>query len=78
MLSRQRAHWQISLKYLMEALERYYWCKVVFAPQRATAAQKARLEKDYRTQATEAREEALTKFEASLQNHIFKATAAER
>ena len=51
---------------------------MVFAPQRATAARKARLEKDYSTQATEAREEALTKFEASLQNQIYKATAAER
>ena len=78
LLSRQPAHSQISLKYLVEALERYYRCKVVFAPQRATAARKARLEKDYSTQATEAREEALTKFEASLQNQIYKATAAER
>jgi hypothetical protein len=78
LLSRQRAHSQISLKYLVKALEHYYRCKVVFAPQRATAARKARLEKDYSTQATEAREEALTKFEASLQNQIYKATAAER
>ena len=78
LLSRQRAHSQISLKYLVEALEHYYRCNVVFAPQRATATQRARLEKDYSTQATEAREEALTKFEASLQNQIYKATAGER
>ena len=62
----------------MKALERYYRCKVVFAPHRTTAARKARLEKDYSTQATEAREEALAKFEASLQSQIYKATAAER
>ena len=62
----------------MEALERDYWYKVVFAPQRATAIWKASLEKYYSTQATEARKEALTKFEASLQNQIYKATAAER
>ena len=62
----------------MEALECYYLYKVVFAPQRATAARKARLEKDYSTQAIEAREEVLTKFEASLQNQIYNATSAER
>ena len=62
----------------MKALERYYRCKVVFAPQRATAAPKARLEKDYSTQATEAREDALAKFEDSLKSKIYNATAAER
>ena len=36
------------------------------------------MEKDYSTQATEAREEALAKFEASLQSKIYKVTAAER
>ena len=72
LLSRQRAHSQILLKYLMEALERYYRCKVVFAPKRATATRKARLEKDYSTQATEAREEVLTKFKASLQIRYIK------
>ena len=62
----------------MKALEHYYRCKVVCAPERATAAQKARLENDYSTQATEAREEALAKFEASLQSEIYKATTSER
>ena len=70
LFSRQRAPSQISLKYLVEALERYYPCKVVFAPQRATAERKARLENAYSTQVTEAREKALLKFEASLQGHI--------
>ena len=77
-LSGLRAHSQISLKYLVKVLERYYWCKEVFAPQRATAAWKVRLEKDCSTQATEAREDALAKFEASLQSKIYKATVAER
>ena len=78
LLSPKRAHSQISLKYLVKALEHYYRCKVVFAPQRATVARKARWEKDYSTKATEAREEALAKFEASLQSQIYKATTAER
>ena len=69
---------QISLKYLVNALERYYQCKVVFATHRATAAYKAHLEKDYSAQTTEAREKALAKFEASLQSQIYTATAAER
>ena len=77
LLSRLRAYSQISLKYLMTALEHYYQCKVVFAPQWVTAAWKARFEKDYRTQATEAWEKALAKFEASLQSKIYKASAAE-
>ena len=50
LLSGLRAYSQISLKYLVKALERYYRCKVVFAPQRATAARKAGLEKDNSTQ----------------------------
>ena len=78
LLSRQQAHLQISLKYLVEGLKCYYRCKVVFTPQRATAVRKGHLENDYSTEATETREEALTKFEASLQNQIYKATAAER
>ena len=78
LLLQQRAHSKISLKYLVKPLEHYYRCKVVFAPQRATAARKAHLEKDYSTKATKAREEALAKFEASLQSQIYKATAAER
>ena len=49
----------------------------MFAPQTATAVWKVHLEKDYSTQATEAREEALAKFEALLPSEIYKATAAE-
>ena len=77
LLSRLLAHSQISLKYLVKALERYYLCKVVLPPQRATATPNTHLEKHYITQATEAREEALAKYEASLQSEIYKATAAE-
>ena len=78
LLSRQRAHSSISLRYLQEALERFYLCKVVFSPQRATAARKARLERDYITQATKAKEEAMEKFEASLQSEIYGAAVAQR
>lgn len=78
LLSRQRAHSQISLRYLEEALKRFYRCKVVFAQQRATAARRARLEKNYCTQATEAKEAAVEKFEASLQSQIYGATTAQR
>ena len=77
LLSGLQAHSQISLQYLVKALERYYRYKVVFEPPRATAAWQARLGKDYSTQATEEREDALAKFEASLQSKIYKATAAE-
>ena len=78
LLSGLRTHSQISLKYLVKAFERYYRCKVVFAPQRATAARKARMETDYSMQATEAKVDVLAKFEASLKSKIYKATAAER
>ena len=78
LLSRQRAHSTISLRYLQEALERFYRCKVVFSPQRASVARKACLERDYSTQATEAKEAAMERFEASLQSEIYGATAAQR
>ena len=78
LLSGLQVHSQILLKYLVKAFERYYRCKVGFAPRRATAARKARWEKDYSTQATEAGEEALAKFEASLQSKIYKVPAAGR
>ena len=78
LLSRQRAHSRISLKHLQESLERFYRCKVVFAPQRASSARKARLEKDFSIQATEAKKEAMNKFESSLQSRVYKATAAQQ
>ena len=78
LLSRLRAHSQISLKYLVKALECCYRCKVVFAPQRDTTSRKPHLDKEYSTQETEERKEALAKFETSLQSEIYKATAAER
>ena len=78
LLSHQRAQSSISLRYLEQALERFYRLKVVFSPQRATAARKPRLERDYITQATKAKEEAMENFVASLQSEIYRVTVAQR
>jgi hypothetical protein len=78
LLTSQRTHSDISLKYLDTALNSFYKCKVVFTRQRATEASRKKVETAYETQAAAKKADFIEKITRSLQAEFYRTTPRQR
>jgi hypothetical protein len=78
LLTSQRTHSDISLKYLDAALDTFYKCKVVFTRQRATEASRKKVEKAFQLQEAAKKAAFIEKITRSLQAKYYRTTPHQR